>query len=244
MRLYAVLIFILCMSLFGFSQETEIPDYYDQSRIEKKSISETDLETYKTDENFDYTETEAEENFMDRFKRWLTNILIRFWESIFGTDTASGFIYFVFRILPWLLLAGLFYLLIRFFLKVNSNAIVGNTQQKGQITLSEEEHIIKNEDIDALIKEAVAQKNYRLAIRYYYLRALKYLGDSNTIDWQPQKTNVDYINEIKEQNLKLNFENITRIYDYVWYGEFDVDALKFESLKLPFNTISTSSKNG
>ena len=89
-----------------------------------------------------------------------------------------------------------------------------------------------------MIKEFINQKNYRLAIRYYYLLSLKYLTESDRITWQPQKTNEDYIKEIEKDHLKKDFKNITRIYDYVWYGEFKVDVLKFESLKLLFEDLN------
>ncbi len=222
----------------AFSQEEIRPDYYDDSNIEKQTISEKDLETYKADEEFNYTEVKKEENIFDKFVRWLRNLLRQFWESIFGIGSVTGFLYFIFRVLPYLLLAILIYLLIRFFLKVNSNNIIGKQQEKGQISYSEEEQIIKNEDIDALIHQAIKQKNYRLAIRYYYLLALKKLTETDNIEWQPQKTNEDYITELDNTYYKPDFENITKIYDYVWYGEFNIDAVKFESLKLPFESLN------
>ncbi|RNC80227.1 MAG: DUF4129 domain-containing protein [Winogradskyella sp.] len=243
MRNVILVCLFLGFGFFAFAQEEKRPDYYDDSVIEKQTISEEDIETYKSDEDFDYTEAKKEENFLDRFVRWLRNILTQFWEAIFGVGTASGFIYFVFRILPYILLAVLIYLLVRFFLKVNSNAIMGNTQGKGEVIYSEEEQIIKNEDVNALIKEAVRQKNFRLAIRYYYLLSLKYLTEAKSIEWQPQKTNEDYIKELKSTDLRFDFENITKIYDYVWYGEFAVNEVRFESLKLPFESLHKSIKN-
>ena len=238
MRYLYLIILCFGFNLLTFAQEDKRPDYYDDSTIEKKTISKKDLETYKSDDDFDYTETKKEESILDKFLRWLRNILRQFWEAIFGVGTASGFLYFVFRILPYILLGVLIYLLVRFFLKVNSNNLITKNQQKGQIAFSEEEQIIKNEDINALIDEAVSQKNYRLAVRYYYLLSLKNLSERHIIEWQPQKTNEDYIKELNQSNYQLDFENITRIYDYVWYGEFNVDAFKFESLKSPFEALN------
>ena len=243
MRYFLVLVFGFLFFSLSFSQEEERPIFYDDSIIEKQTITKEDLESYKADKDFDYTETKKEDNFIDKAIRWLQNILRQFWEAIFGIGSATGFLYFMFRVLPYILLGVLVFLLIRFFLKVNSNTLVGKSQDKGQVNYSEEEQIIKNEDINVLIQEAINQKNYRLAIRYYYLLSLKYLSEANTIEWQPQKTNEDYINEINENNLKLDFLNITKIYDFVWYGEFNVDAIKFESLKLPFQSLNKTIKN-
>jgi len=244
MRYLYLIILCLGFNLLTFSQQDKRPEYYDDSTIEKKTISKEDLEAYKSDKDFDYTEVKKEESILDKFVRWLRNILRQFWEAIFGVGSASGFLYFVFRILPYILLGVLIYLLIRFFLKVNSNNLIAKNQNKGQVVFSEEEQIIKNEDINALINEAILQKNYRLAIRYYYLLSLKKLSDNDNIAWQPQKTNEDYIKELSQSNYQLDFENITKIYDYVWYGEFKVDAFKFENLKLPFEALNKTIKLG
>jgi hypothetical protein len=116
-------------------------------------------------------------------------------------------------------------------------------QNAAKITFTEEEHILKNEDINVLIKNAIKQQNYRLAIRYYYLLTLKKLSQNHIISWEQQKTNEDYISEIDAIKLKTDFTNITRIYDYVWYGEFDIDVLKFEALKLQFESLNNTLEN-
>ncbi|WP_299365742.1 DUF4129 domain-containing protein [Winogradskyella sp.] len=239
MNTFRILVFLLSFCHLCIAQE-RAPVILDDTPVERQVITEEDLDTYKTDKDFNYIEVEYKESFLDRVYRWFRNILRRFWEAIFGVGTASGFLYFVFRILPYILLGLLVFLLLRFFLKVNSNKILTKSKEKGSVAITEEEQIIKNEDIPALIREAIHQKNYRLAIRYYYLLSLKYLTENETISWQPQKTNEDYIKEIDKINLKDSFKNITRIYDYVWYGEFGVDALKFEALKQPFENLNKS----
>ena len=240
-RYFLLVFFFFCF--LSYSQQDSNPIQWDESPIVKKDITEDDLESYRGDKDFDYNDVETEESFIDRALRWLRNMLRKFWEAIFGVGSASGFLWFVFRVLPYILLGVLVFLLIRFFLRVNSNRLITKAKEQGSVAITEEEQIIKNEDIPALIREAINQKNYRLAIRYYYLLSLKYLSDNETIAWQPQKTNEDYINELKSSGLKDSFRNITRIYDYVWYGEFGVDALKFETLKQPFENLNNSIKS-
>lgn len=241
LKRYFLLFFFFCF--LSYSQQDVQPMQFDENPIVKQEITEDDLESYRGDKDFDYNEVETEDSFLDRALRWLRNILRKFWEAIFGVGTASGFLWFVFRVLPYILLGVLVFLLIRFFLRVNSNHLITKAKEQGSVAITEEEQIIKNEDIPALIREAINQKNYRLAIRYYYLLSLKYLSDNETIAWQPQKTNADYINELKSSGLKDSFRNITRIYDYVWYGEFGVDALKFETLKQSFENLNNSIKS-
>jgi len=240
MLVYRLLFLCFCFGQLSVAQQNEQSVYFDDSILETQDITEDDLKSYKANEEFNYSEAEPEENFLDKAYRWLQNIIRKFWEAIFGVGTASGFLYFIFKILPYLLLGFLVFLLVRFFLKVNSNNLITKAKKQGSILFSEEEQIIKNEDIPALINDAINQKNFRLAIRYYYLLSLKYLTESESILWQPQKTNEDYINEIDKDHLKVEFKNITRIYDYVWYGEFNVDAIKFETLKRPFEHLNNT----
>lgn len=240
MKLLKLYLVFLSFSAFSFGAQNKESVHFDDAPIWQQSISEDDLESYKSNSEFDYTEKAVEEGWLDKLVVWLQNILRKFWEAIFGVGTATGFLYFMFKIFPYLLLAILLFLLLRFFLKVNANALITHANAQGTVNLSEEEYIIKNEDIPALIKQAVSEQNFRLAIRYYYLLTLKLLTANELIKWKPQKTNEDYINEFTSADLKNNFKNLTKIYDYVWYGEFSVDATKYEHLKVPFESLNNS----
>lgn len=228
------------------AQGKDLVENYDNSNLDAKEISENDLEIYKADEDFNYVEVEPEDNFIvrayNRFIDWLSNIIREIIEAIFGVGEAQGLLYFIFNILPYLILAFLIFLLIRFFLRVNSKTLITGQKESAGFQFTEDEQIIKNEDINVLIENAIAQKNFRLAIRYYYLLSLKYLTEKQVITWQQEKTNEDYITEIESESIKRNFKNITRIYDYVWYGEFNIDQLRFESLKIPFESLNNSIK--
>jgi len=103
------------------------------------------------------------------------------------------------------------------------------------VNLSEEEQLIKNEDLQMLIQKAIEQKNYRLAVRYYYLQLLQRLSDKQLIDWQQQKTNEDYISEIELNPLKEKFKWSTYLYDFIWYGNFDIDQAEFSRVEAAFS---------
>jgi hypothetical protein len=241
--------FFFCILLsfyFTSAQDKDLEVKYDDSKLEVKEISENNLDSYKADDAFNYAETEPEGNFITRafntFINWFSNIIREIVEAIFGVGEAQGLLYFIFYILPYLILALLIFLLIRFFLKVNSRTLITGQKETASFQFTEDEQIIKNEDINALINNAIEQKNYRLAIRYYYLLSLKHLTEKEVITWQQEKTNEDYITEIKSETIKSSFKNITRIYDYVWYGEFNVDQLRFENLKIPFESLNNTIK--
>jgi hypothetical protein len=133
---------------------------------------------------------------------------------------------------------------VKFFLNVNARAISYAKKNQATMAMSEEEHIIKNENIQKLIQEALANNNYRLAVRYYYLFILQIMTEKELIDWQIQKTNEDYLKELKQERLQHPFKDITRLYDYIWYGEFPMDHEKYQKAESSFSTLKQLLSNG
>ncbi|WP_240640262.1 DUF4129 domain-containing protein [Mangrovimonas spongiae] len=235
-----LLVFLFCTTL-AFGQTDSLNIVYDNTKVEVRDITEKNLEQYKDNPDFNYTEKSESTSVIAKFFRWLKNIVYKIFEYLFGVEKATGILSFILKALPYALLGLLVFLLVKLFLRYNQKH--AHTPQKlGNITISDEEHIIKNEDIEALITNALKEQNFRLAIRYYYLLSLKYLTEKKLIDWQQQKTNTDYISELESEDLKHNFEQATHVYDYVWYGEFQVENTKFESLKTIFETLNNSIK--
>ena len=81
-------------------------------------------------------------------------------------------------------------------------------------------------DFEKAIDDAVAQKNYRLAVRYSYLKLLKFLADKGLIAYQAYKTNRQYVRELNEP-LRSGFRDLTRRFDYAWYGNRPVSEAEF-----------------
>ncbi len=213
---------------------------YDKSILDIQEISEEDFQVYRDDPDFDYEIVKTDLTWWNDLLMWLGNLFSRFFEWLFGVEKAVGYLASFFEVIPYILIAILLFLLIKFFLNVNARALTYSKKNQAIVTLSEDEHIIKNEDIDQLIQQALKDKNYRLAIRYYYLLLLKSLGHKEYIVWELQKTNDDYINEIKAQDLKEHFSRITRVYDYIWYGGFDLDKASYQIAEATFLKLKKS----
>lgn len=246
MRQLLFIFSLLLLNLFSLSgQQDSTAVRYDTDRLDVQEISDEDLSTYQNDPKFDYEVVKTKNpTWWDDFKIWVGNLFEQLFEWIFGIEEAAGMLALFLRIIPYLLLALLLFLLIRFFLNVNASAPDGKHQNKAFVGLSEEEHIIKNEDIQALIHKALAAKNYRLAIRYSYLHSLQLMSDKELIDWQMQKTNHDYLAEIEKPDLQKSFSRITRIYDYIWYGDFAIDEAKYQKAETVFLQLQKMLKNG
>lgn len=89
------------------------------------------------------------------------------------------------------------------------------------------------------IEEALAGRNYRLAVRLLYLRALKQLTDRNLIAWQPNKTNRQYAHELANSPLRPAFEELTTQFEFVWYGDFPIDEQSFGALADQFRRFES-----
>ena len=239
MRYLSALLFSLVFWTNSFAQNDSIVRY-DTSQIQPLEITQGDLQDYLDDEAFDYEVVQAEDNWWDGVKNWFYNLIRRFFEWIFGVDSAAGYLSIFLKILPYILLAIFLYLVVRFFIKANTRSLVYNESNPNMVILSEEERILKTEDIQQLIKDALEAKNYRLAVRYYYLFILKLLSDRELIAWQLQKTNDDYMSELSGSHFKNDFNRATLLYDYIWYGEFDIDQNGYSKIEHVFASLKNS----
>lgn len=107
--------------------------------------------------------------------------------------------------------------------------------------LSEDE-LIENatlSEMDILLKRAEENQNYRLALRMQFLKIFKTLDDKKLIDYKKNKTNYDYYLELQQKELKQCFRNISRWYDYVWYGEYALDITKYKKAVTHFEETKT-----
>lgn len=237
-----ILLWLLFTWTFFYAQNDSIVKY-DSSNIEPIEFRQQDIESYQQDDAFNYEEIKNESTWWTDIVNWFYNILRRFFEWIFGVGNAEGYLAVFLEILPYLLLVLFLYLVIRFFVRSKLYGFGKNRKNPNVVSLSEEEHIIKNEDIQQLINKALADKKFRLAIRYYYLYILQLLSERELIDWQQQKTNDDYMTELSESPFKNEFRKATTLYDYVWYGEFEIDQERFQKAENVFQSLKNAIAN-
>lgn len=210
----------------------------DTSDIRQIQIEESQLEQFRNNPDFNYEEALPKApDWWISFKNWIANIVIKFFEWLFGVEKAVGAFNAFLQVLPYILLAVLLFILIKFFLSVNARAVMHAKKNQAIVALSEEEHIIKNEDIQQLIENAIGQKDYRLAVRYYYLYMLQLMSEKEFIVWELQKTNDDYKLELQKQELVQPFATSTRLYNYFWYGEFPIDETKYKKAEANFLSL-------
>ncbi|NND63654.1 MAG: DUF4129 domain-containing protein [Flavobacteriaceae bacterium] len=229
---------ITCFSVIGQEQENQLI-VIDSSIISEKSFNE-DLASKYTAEDFNYeTSVEGEaQNFIARAIQWFFQKISEF----FGVNIDPA-VYEIIEFVVYAILIGLaLYLIVR--LLVGNNASAFFRKKSAHLApLNVQVDHIENVDLEKLIRDALKQKNYRLAIRYMYLKALKELSSKNLISWHYDKTNADYQREIENIELRSKFQKVSYLYDYVWYGEFEIDAEGFASAQRNFDLFTQNLKN-
>ena len=74
---------------------------------------------------------------------------------------------------------------------------------------------------------ALKDQNYRLCVRIYYTMILKELVNKNLIHWERKKTNQHYILELGDGTNRKQFEEVVRIFELVWYGDYAVKTEEY-----------------
>ena len=148
----------------------------------------------------------------------------------------SDFFSSIFGIVFWILAIGLFaYLVYRLFLSNSSFLSRSRKNISSDITVVEEEN---TSDPDSLLRNAIRNGNYRLAVRYLYLQSLQRLSEKKLIEINTNKTNYEYVMEVRKHKFANEFASLTLQYEYVWYGEYPVNERLFEQIKSSFTQFN------
>lgn len=230
--------YIFFLLPFLFSQITCMGEDQKQqdlsSDIEVRKVDPSKLNKYAKDPDYIYDRVPPKaESWWSSVKKW-------FWESIeklFGKEYAGDVIDIIF----YLLIAGALVFIILKVLKANMNTVFRKESHATPsigYTVSDED--INEIDFEEHIKKAREKKNYREVIRLSYLKILKALSDQDIINWKKDKTNFEYYGEIGNENIKARFGRISKLYEYIWYGDF---KLKEEDFKETYSEFRDFNKN-
>jgi hypothetical protein len=201
----------------------------DSSKVDARNFSSSALNKYRNDPEFDYHTNPERETWWDRFWEWLWHIIENLFSGSKTSQTQSN------TPLKYVLLALIVGLLGYLITKIVGVQNIFNRASK-DIALPYTESL---ENINAItfeeeIEKAIANRNYRLAVRLLYLRSLKQLNDAHLIDWQIEKTNSAYLNELTNNEQRRSFSILTRQFEYVWYGDFPIDGQLFQNINISF----------
>lgn len=233
---------VVCWLLVSLTATAQNPEQvYADERIEKRRAA---ADWSALTEGIDYSEGQkeeaavAEEEQGDRY-----NEVRRRERSIFFGD---GLAKAIFVFLSVIGVAIIIALLLRYVLGIElspKDKKLKNRATVGALRLEDIEENIHESDLEEYIQRALSEQQYALAIRLYYLAILKELSLVKAIQWKRDKTNRQYLAEMKQTALATPFSEATRIFEWAWYGNHVMDEEDYHRLAPKFKNMVEQARN-
>jgi len=198
--------------------------------IDVRLLSDDLLEKYKNDPDFDYEGGPKEaDDWITKIKNWI-NQQLAILRSSKTYSTLLDYLYY------GLMIAALI-LIIRGLIKADRRGLLFGKINSNEIKMIESEEDISKINFDELIAAAAERKDYKLAVRYLFLKSLKLLSEKEIIELRNNKTNHQYLSEIKNNRISNAFQIATSRFEWIWYGDFPVDENVMKSSQKDFNEL-------
>lgn len=221
--------FLLFLSLFNFlisinsycaNDPLKVKLVNDSSKIQERKLNVEEQDKLLENKDYKYDRVgPTPKSPWERFKEW-------FWRSVDDIFSSNGG-KIGFGIFKYALIIAVIVIIIFLLLKNDIRALFYGKSASVQIDFSEFEEDIHKINFDKLIDEAISKKDFRKAIRLHFLKLLKELTDNNLITWQIDKTNNDYSIELANSKYSSKFKELALLYEYIWYGDFQLDETNF-----------------
>lgn len=243
------LLFLLCLPLPGKAQydstvnaaSAAVPDtidpsiagdtaagqYVDEPFVyQRRQVATSSVNELKADEWLQYHDPQATP---PREAPWFIRLL----EMLFRIISAGRYI------IMGLLLLGLAYIIFRF-MQSNGLSIFRKPAPKGGLPDVADEPLQDAAEYEGKIKAAIAAGDTRQAIRWWYLYTLFQLSEKQLLVLLRDKTNNDYLREMKGSTHYKKFAALTLDYEYIWYGGFNVSEANFRSMNQEFRDFNNA----
>jgi len=207
-----------------------IPAEKEDFIVNVRLLPEDIFNKYKNDPAFNYDNSKDEaEDWITKIKNWINQQLVVL-RSSKAFSTALDYFYYALAILALILI-------IRGLIKGDRRGFLFGKAVKNDIVMIEDKEDIHQLDFDDLITSAMESKQFKVAIRYLFLKSLKLLADRDLIELKNNKTNHQYISEINNSQISNAFQRATFSFEWIWYGDFPVDEYIMKNSQSDFNEL-------
>ena len=199
-----------------------------RSETELRTVPDTTVARMKKDKAFAYANDPAYwVREKKKYKRGFWDYVFEF----FGSDLV--------KVIFYTLIGALIIFVLYRIIVVNDLLIFYSSKKKRSIAEQPELAELDPAIIDQKIRDAIDQKNYNNAVRYLYLKTLYALNDKKWIQFHSQATNSEYLNQMSQHKRNSEFRFLTQVYEYVWYGKFEINEQQFELVHNNFKTFQS-----
>lgn len=152
--------------------------------------------------------------------------------SFLVTLVTSGIV----RVIFWCIVIG-FVLFILYKLLVSGGVFGTRSASRTIQETTEEVEAELVMDHDKMVRQALQQSDYRMAVRYLFLKTLSRLKDKEFIHYSADKTNYQYVQEVPSEK-RNDFASLVLNYEYVWYGNFSLTKEMYTGIENRFGAFN------
>ncbi len=202
------------------------------------TIPKDSLDSWKNDKKFAYVKN------MDTLLKLKDEETMAAYQPSSGNSSpsflqrflSSGFIQTLF----WMIAIGIvIFILYKLVLSKGNFIFRKNSSSSSAAREIEEAHDIDNaSDYDALIRQSYKLEDYRMAVRYLFLKTLRLLADKQLLQHSTDKTNFQYVQEMVPEK-KNDFANLVLNYEYIWYGNLKIVPDQYTQVEKKFTSFNS-----
>ena len=225
MRLYASIAFIALISMLLVFAPCS-PSFAGSGR----TMSSEQWQRLTTDKAFDYRNDKEHAKAPEIKQPGVLEKVLMSLFSFFGHG--GGYV------LLWIVVIGVgLYVAYVLFLKKDSVLFARRARRMKEEPEDENTEDIAATNWNLLLQNAAAAGDARLAVRYSYMWLLQLMQQRNLIQYRNDKTNHEYYHELKDSNYKQPFRQLSRQYEYSWYGGYQLPDTDYGAYMQLFNDV-------
>ncbi len=218
-RSYIILSFLLGSFTICYSQSFIDTSIIQTTQLEERTFDQNRLDQQRSQSRFDYSDSpEFTSSFIED---WILKMMRKFkpdyqpnlnrWRAFF-----RGF--------QWLLGLSIIVFIVYLITKGKLQWLFKKVEKPSAPTIEPEvvDESSNKDYLHQLLRQAEQKQQYRMALRLRFLIMLHELEQKGAINIKPEKTNQQYLTELRTQSNYKNIKEAFKIYEYCWYGLFDI----------------------
>lgn len=228
-KILTFLLCLICSFVYSSNDTLKIKQKItlDSSRVTAIKLPAGTIDKLLEDSDYSYVQVKIPpKTLWERFKEWFWNLM----EGVFNTKAGDYSISIIKIIMCIAIIVVIVWLLLK-----NDMRFIFYGKSANTPVFNEIEEDIHEIDFDKRINEELAKRDFRKVIRFLFLKLIKELNNQSLINWQLDKTNADYYKELRNTSYGKEFKELSRLYEYVWYGDFKLDEPHYRTIIQKFN---------
>ncbi len=195
-----------------------------------RNISSAQWQQLTNDKAFGYLNELEQVKQPEQYKPGIFEKIIQALLGFFSSGAGTA--------LVWILVIGVIvYVLVKLVLNKDSFLFSRSKKKMSPGDLVQEDEDIAATNWEALLQQATNNNDLRMAVRYSYMWLLQMLQHHELIKYRIDKTNYEYVTELNETDYKQPFKQLSRMYEYAWYGQFTPSDTAYTAYASLFNNV-------